>query len=102
MTQEITKIKSGQLFTVSSGEYSDYQVIGVFQANADFDVKELLEAYLLEFPKQAQRFRFDAQGYLGWCARKNLFEPVESLEWHLGDYGNSSEMFLKATAEAKP
>jgi len=85
-------IPAGSLLTITTGEYSDYTVHGVFRAIKDLDVDALKAEWLLVHPNQAENYKFSAVAFLAHIA--NLLEPVECFEWHLADYGNITEMFV--------
>lgn len=85
-------IQSGALLTVTTGEYSDYCVRGVFRALTDIDAGKVRGEYLSGRPEQREANSFDGDGFLSFIAAKGLIEPVDCFEWHLCDYGNSDEM----------
>lgn len=92
MAYEMALIPAGVLFTVTTGEYSDYGVSGVFRALAPIDASALREEWLAEHPEQREDYRFREGAFLGWVARKGFLEPVDCFEWHLCDYSRASEM----------
>lgn len=87
-------IKSGALFTVSTGEYSDYSVAGVFRALRDIRPFDLRDQWLEDHPAQRERYAFDYGAFFAWVTRQGYCEAVESQEWHLADYSCSDEMTL--------
>jgi hypothetical protein len=89
---EMATIPAGAIFTVTTGCYSDYYVKGVFRAKEPIDAAALRAEWLSLHPEQSQRYEFKENGFLGWAFGKGLFEPVESWEWHLDDYGDAAEM----------
>jgi hypothetical protein len=82
-----TKLTKGETITISTGEYSDYYVRGVFRVTADFEPQEMIDAYLAEHPDQREPYSAEITEFLVWLATKNILEPVESREWHLSSYG---------------
>lgn len=91
---EMTPIPAGALFTITTGAYSSYYIVGVFRATQEINTSSLVAAYLSENPEQCEKYRFKEREFLGWLAQKGLLEPVETWEWHLGDYGNVREMYV--------
>lgn len=91
-----TIIPAGMHFTVSTGVYSDYCITGVFVAKVDIDTVALLTEWLAANPdKESEHgYNFDDDAFFAAMAARGLFEPVASMEWHLTDYGRSSEMVL--------
>lgn len=81
-------IKKDQIFLVSEGSYSDYQIKAVVVAKQDIDPVALYEAYKKENPigtdKYGSRSRFFA-----WLLLPDtgLVEEIKCLEWNLGEYG---------------
>jgi len=92
MRAKMLPIPAGSLFTVTSGEYSDYSVRGVFRALAAINADALRSEYLAERPEQAVEYCFREDQFLGWVARKGLIEAVDCFEWHLCNYSRASEM----------
>ncbi|MDA8251089.1 MAG: hypothetical protein M0Z28_18225 [Rhodospirillales bacterium] len=87
-------IPSGSLFTISTGEYSDYTVGGVFRAKAEIDPEALRAEWLMAHPDQAQSYRFQDYKFLGWIASKGLLEPIDCIEWHLGGCSEADGMWV--------
>lgn len=86
-------IPAGAIFTITTGAYSGYSVRGVFRAVADIDADTLRDEWLATDPKPPRRsWDDDLDAFLGWVARKGLLEPLDSFEWHLGDYGDLDDM----------
>jgi hypothetical protein len=87
-------IKQGSLLTISTGEYSDYFIQGVFRATKEINVDELTKTYLAENPRQRKEFEFNDSQFLGWVARQGFLEPIDCYEWHLSEYGKVERMML--------
>ena len=92
-------IPAGSTFTVSTGEYSDYSVHGVFRALKEIDPKKLADDWLERYPNEAEGDSFNESKFLGEAFRAGLFEHVPSFEWHLCDYSEISEMDVTPPAE---
>lgn len=87
--EKMLVIPKGALFTVTTGEYSDYSIHGVFRAIEEIDADALRAAFLTENPDQDEEYSFECDRFLVWLVRKNLLESIDSFEWHLHDYGNA-------------
>lgn len=85
-------IPKGALLTISTGEYSDYVVLGVFRAKAPLDVSALRQEYLALRPVEAKEYHFHEHAFLGWVVRKGLLDHEECFEWYLGAYGIAANM----------
>jgi hypothetical protein len=85
-------IPKGYIFYFSSGEYSDYNVPGVFRALKEINPDYFLERYLSEFPEQREEYSFERYQFINWLLNQDLIESIDHLEWHLDNYSNSSEM----------
>lgn len=81
----IETIKSGTLLTVSTGEYSDYSVHGVFRALKDITYEDLREARKAQ-PGEYDEY-CDIKQIIAFLATQGYIEDVPSLELHLGAYG---------------
>jgi hypothetical protein len=85
------EIPAGKLFIVSTGEYSDYSVSGLFRAKAELKPDDLLEEYLTQHPEERDGYNADFDRFVAWLTGRGLIEGVEHAEWHLGSYGNWGE-----------
>ena len=92
-----TIIPAGALFTVSTGEYSDYTVWGVFRATVDIDTAAELSEWLKAHPDQGDAYNFEDHEFFADVARRGLVEALPSYEWHLSDYRSSMGMDLKGS-----
>jgi len=99
ISKQQTVIPAGATFTVSTGEYSDYSVHGVFRALKDIDPQKLADDWLEKHPDEARDFGFNESKFLGEAFRAGLFEHVPSFEWHLCDYSRISEMEVTPSDE---
>lgn len=82
--------------TITTGEYSDYSVSGVFRAKEEIDADKLLADWLKDNPEQVADYHFNANEFLGWVVRQGLVEPVDSFEWYLGAYSCAEGMSVEA------
>lgn len=88
-------IPAGALFTVTTGEYSDYSVHGVFRALKEIDTESLRDEWIRINPDQGEHYQFDEVKFLAYAAKNGLFEQIECWAWHLGSYGCIDRMHLE-------
>ena len=65
-------IPAGSTFTVSTGEYSDYSVHGVFRALKEIDPKKLADDWLERYPNEAEGDSFNESKFLGEAFRAEV------------------------------
>jgi hypothetical protein len=76
-----TPMIEGELITISTGCYSDYDVEGVFRVKKSFDAVEVLKHW------EGDRDSYDScKRFLGYLASQGYIEDVPSRELHLGNY----------------
>lgn len=85
-------IPAGSLLTVTVDAWSSYTISGVFRALAEISPAELRTEWYRLHPDQDNHNSFDEARFLVWVHEKGLIEPVDCLEWHLGDFGDGYEM----------
>jgi len=85
-------IPAGALFFVSSGEYSDYGVSGIFRALKDIDADKLRAEWLVQNPGQADGWGFSYHKFLGSLFVDGYFEPLDAFEFYMGGYGDAEEI----------
>jgi hypothetical protein len=95
---KMVPIPKGALFTVITGEYSDYYVRGVFRAKEDIDAETLRGRWLIAHPEQRKDYNFEEDEFLAWAASLGLMEPLDCYEWHLADYGCVNTMTVAQIA----
>ena len=103
-----TDMKKGELFAFSEGEYSDYQINGLFKAMADFNMITSAKEWVAKYspfdescPRKWQKDFEDRGGITGtinrkyeglsftaWLLERNLVEVVDYKEIHTGCYGD--------------
>ena len=81
------KIKKGELFLLSCGTYSDYDVKCLCRALVDIDCKNLVSAFRADNPDFKQ---YDSESkVIHWMINvKKMAEEVQRKELWLGDYGD--------------
>jgi len=79
-------IPKGTVFLVTQGEYSDYRVNGLYQANHDLDEAALFAEYPY---RHKWPYIYEHEGsveFEDWLEAAGHISPVEHWGWHLGDY----------------
>jgi len=95
MKEQITEFKAGELMTISTGEYSDYCVNGLFSVLKDFDAQVQLAAWAAETGREMtgdgvySNYQNKQIDYMGWLNRNGFVEDVTFRELHIGDYGET-------------
>lgn len=79
---QIETIKAGTLLTISTGEYSDYNVHGVFRV-----MKDITQDDYDAFRVEDENGFCDVANVLARMATSGYIEDVPSTELHLGSYG---------------
>ena len=82
--RRLTIIKKGSFFVVTSGEYDDYSMDGMYRAKEDIDLDGLKETY-----KQANFGCFDFHKFLEWFWSLGMAVEVEFKQLYL-DYREDS------------
>lgn len=90
MSAERHVAKAGTLICVDHGEYSDYSINGFFVALRDFVPADELDAYMKEFPDQAEDYSFDEDRFLPWLIARGAILEIEYGTLHIGAYGCAS------------
>ena len=83
-------IKAGKLFTIESGEYSDYDVDGFFVALRDFRPHDEVCDYLYRHQRN-ESGRVNRYGFAAFLASKGLIMDVDYHRIHVGSYGDIRE-----------
>lgn len=94
MKQKTRDLKAGELFIVSGGSYSDYQVEGLFRCKKDFNPDDMAK----EFYKTSLRYGSDTETityfqstkYLAHLISAEYLEAIPVFEFHYNDYGDYS------------
>jgi hypothetical protein len=77
------------MLMLSTGEYSDYQVHGVFRPLRDFVIGDALAQFKAQFVPEPDAYSNepDPQDFLGWLCASGYIENAGVAEIHLGCYG---------------
>lgn len=90
--------REGQLFALSSGEYSDYRFNGLYRALSDVNLNELSVAYVEQVPvdecwtgvepvEEWMKSKSDT-GFGAYLIARGLAEEIDYDEIHVGNYGD--------------
>lgn len=72
MSDKRTIIKKGKHFTISTGEYSNYQLYSFQMARKDFCIDDVFSEYLSKNPLTEDNPYIDEQHFLTWFFSLNL------------------------------
>ncbi len=84
--------KRGTLLAVTSGTYSDYNVMGFFVALQSFSPETQLSQYLDANPDQFEQYRFKEDQFLQHLINAGLLLEIQFGELHLTDYSSHKEL----------
>lgn len=83
-------IPEGMLFTITAGEYSDYETITLCRAQKEIDVSALQEEYLLLNEDQRGDLKFNTFAMINWLINHTDYvEELDFSEMHTGDYSTA-------------
>lgn len=90
MNEKTKVIPKGAIFTITTGEYSDYQTETVCKAIREIDVRSLQDEYLSEHKEQSVQYRFNSSVFLSWLINKKEYaEEIDFFEFHIGNYSTA-------------
>ena len=100
MMDRMPRIEAGELFILTSGEYSDYGVVGLFRALADIDLGPLMDEYAKAIAEAVAahdtKHRPGEDGLIRWLTTdKKVAEELpysearmgNSWDWEEGQHG---------------
>lgn len=91
MAKQMREIKTGEMVMITVGEYSDYQVTGLFKALKDFNPDEIVARFREEKLTAEEREDNWAQQMISrhilFLLELGVVEQVQAAEMHLGSYG---------------
>ena len=74
-------VREGETVVVTSGEYDDYTIMGLYRANRELDVTTLLRNY----PTIEDRKTYNESLFLKKLIEENYLTNVSHVELYLGD-----------------
>jgi hypothetical protein len=88
MTKHNTEISAGEIIVLTSGEYSDYGIVGYIVAKINFDIKEAIDLFKQETKDYSEcGYINDAHNrFIAWLVITERAVPVEYRELHIGSY----------------
>lgn len=95
MRDAIKVFTRGELVALSSGEYSDYRVDGLFKVLKDFDAQILLVEWAEETGRKLEKgvveidYLNENIKFIGWLNKKGYIEHMDYRELHTGSYGKT-------------
>lgn len=91
------KIPKGRLILLSSGEYSDYSLAGLYIANVDIVPEEVRNNYLNEYPEEQDNYKLNEVNFKNYLVNNNLVTPMGCTEWYMGGYSSIKNMDVYTT-----
>jgi hypothetical protein len=96
------KVAKGDLIIMTSGDYSDYVIDTLCRALADFDIEEVRQEYLAQFPEEAVRYKFSDTHFKKWLiVDKRLLEELQAREWNFDSYDGADYEIKPVDFEVK-
>jgi len=95
MMDPIKIFSTGELMMISTGEYSDYDIKGLFKILKDFDAQEQLAVWAKETGREVINYKVKNDysnqqiEYMGWLNKNEFIEDVDYRELHTDDYGDT-------------
>jgi hypothetical protein len=87
-------IKTGELFLMTTGEYSDYEVKVLCRANTNINTRAVVDEYLADHPEQARDYGFEDFAFVNWIINETRkADEVTVWEWHFSAYNTTSRAF---------
>lgn len=87
-------IPAGTLVTITSGEYGNVHIIGLFRAIKTLDCGALQKQWIQIHPDQVEEFSFEEINFIAWAVVEGWLEPVDRFEWYLANSGSVDEMLV--------
>jgi len=85
---KIKAIPARTIFTITSGEYSDYTTLTTCKSLKDINIKDLQKEYFAIHQKQKEDYEFNESQFIVWLVNeKHYAEEIGFMELHLGPDG---------------
>lgn len=85
------KVAKGDLIIMTSGDYSDYIIDTLCRALADFDIEEMRQEYLAQFPERDKPYSFSGAHFRKWLiADRKLLKELRAREWNFDSWGGAN------------
>ena len=77
-------IERGKIIVVTSGSYSDYNIIFVGKANMEIDTEKIEEEYRLTLPEEKRSGDIKSSEFAKWITiDKGYVEEIDYSEWDI-------------------
>lgn len=84
-------MKKGELFIVTTGEYSDYGIAAKFEALQQFSADAELAQWVKDHPESSEKYHFNSTKFLQWLETRGLVKEATIREWHLESYSSLAD-----------
>ena len=84
----------GSILVFSTGEYSDYGIVGFLVAVKNLNLKKLVKQYQLEFVPVNDWDIARPEDFPSWLVSKELAMPIDNSKIRLGNYGDFEDDLL--------
>lgn len=95
MPAKMRNLLVGEIVLVSSGEYSDYCVSGVFKVLKEIDPNLFLQGWLTAHPEQKEEYAFHYMNFVDWLVELEFLLEIKIVEWLVASYSKSAEMDIR-------
>lgn len=96
MSERMHFYPKGTTITFSTGEYSDYGIVGHVVVKDDLDLPSKVSEYRAETNPENSKNGDDLFGFVSWLIRNGAVEVSDTELVHLGSYGNFAEELIQA------
>jgi hypothetical protein len=86
------KIPKDTLVLLSSGEYSDYSLEGLYITTSDLYPEKIRNDYINEYPEQTDTYMFKESTFKEYLLKNNYVKPMGCTEWYMGSYSSIKNM----------
>jgi hypothetical protein len=76
------KHKKGEVLQLTTGEYSDFQIIAIVKVLKDIDELEVLKLFI-----PTKKDKYDNDGFCTFLMKEKYVKEIETIEWHYENYG---------------
>lgn len=89
------EIKKDELLILSSGEYDDYNNMGIYKACEDIDIELIKLEYIKKYPNQKKKHNFVLSDFMNFLINElKIINIVPYKEWNLSQYGEINNMYI--------
>ena len=95
-------MKTGQVFIVTTGEYSDFGIFSKLRALRDFSFDDTLASWTIEHKDRIEEYSYREGDFITHLIESHLVEECEIQEVHLADYGTFVPGCARDSTSASP